>query len=545
MVKLNYYIIFVAAFVATNVLGGGHHGHDHHGHGHGHEEEPEEVYKQASLYSLKRNVYTMSMCKPVDHVHGITFSAIQMAGDTVESGKNLAKEAFEGFNTPRVSLKNGDKITIGNRVKLYRVEIAEEDHHDHAHDHESHEKTDSHEGHNHRRMQDDVCSGHGHLHGSSCHCDKGYVNKDDSTCVVMPSMASCETMVVAMNVTRDMTLGIYADYVLSNLQMKMEDLEGNEVEMLACDGCAEEEELSTSASWGLTILACFTVTITSVLGLVALGCGRTLFATITEYMISFAAGSLLATVLYHVYPEAAEFVAGDDTWKLATAVTVGVLFGVFIEQGVHIFLASRGIKHTHNMHEACAEKEDDEEYVETTTPINGDELEKQSNTVLGRVQPIVYVTAVGDMVHGLTDGILIAIGFSSCNSSTGWLITIAIIFHEVPHRVADFFIFVRGGLSIPKAVILNFIASLSTVVGGVLLLSAGEIEQKIMGYLLGVGSGMLLFISMSQLLPALLHMVEIKSIMINLALFVAGVTVIGVTMMNHTHCDYDGTVHNH
>ena len=216
-----------------------------------------------------------------------------------------------------------------------------------------------------------------------------------------------------------------------------------------------------------------------------------------------------------------------------------------VEQGLHMLLhmkgVSTGILHGNDHSDDHCHALESPKYTRAPTPVPGEPAALQNGENGFQwldIKPVAYVVTIGDFLHGFTDGILIAIGFQSCNSATGWLITFGVVLHEVPHRVSDFFILVQSGLSIAQAVFINFCTSLSTVLGAILLLSVGDIQGETLGYILAFGSGTFLFISMGNLLPPLLHEMNPKKAAIHYVSFIAGVIVIGLTMLNsETHCD--------
>ena len=76
-------------------------------------------------------------------------------------------------------------------------------------------------------------------------------------------------------------------------------------------------------------------------------CNKRLLMTLIDYMTSFAAGALIATVVFHIYPEAMEYLEGEPEWKTATCFIAGLVMGMLVEQGLHMVLHGQGVGHSH------------------------------------------------------------------------------------------------------------------------------------------------------------------------------------------------------
>ena len=78
-----------------------------------------------------------------------------------------------------------------------------------------------------------------------------------------------------------------------------------------------------------------------------------------------------------------------------------------------------------------------------------------------------YVILFGDVVHNFVDGMIIAAG-SLADLQLGMATALAVAFHEIPQKIGDFGSLIYGGFSRRKALIYNFLSSL-TAFGGVIL----------------------------------------------------------------------------
>ena len=146
--------------------------------------------------------------------------------------------------------------------------------------------------------------------------------------------------------------------------------------------------------------------------------------------------------------------------------------------------------------------------------------------------PVAVNIIVGDVFHNLSDGVLIATAFTLCDSSLGWLVMSAVLLHELPQEMLDFAVLLRAGLSVKAALGFNLLSSLSSLLGAVIVLGAGEVDPKVQGYLIAYGSGVLLFIALAELMPMLDsadHRSSLQERLLTLATIVLGMVLLGLT----------------
>ena len=146
----------------------------------------------------------------------------------------------------------------------------------------------------------------------------------------------------------------------------------------------------------------------------------------------------------------------------------------------------------------------------------------------------------GDAFHNFTDGILIATAFGVCASdpSLGWFVTSSVVFHELPQEIADFAIIYNDLGSICAALLFNLISSLSAILGAVIVLAIGQIDDTAQGLLFAVNIGILAFISLGEVVPRLADGSSGKRKALRLLLVVFGFIIIGLLQLNvHGHCE--------
>ena len=92
-----------------------------------------------------------------------------------------------------------------------------------------------------------------------------------------------------------------------------------------------------------------------------------------------------------------------------------------------------------------------------------------------------------------------------------------------PQEIGDFGVLVHGGLSVKKALIFNFISSLTAVLGAVLVLLVGSILDWFSIILIGITAGGFIYIAGSDLIPELHHETSIKNSLIQFLMILFGV----------------------
>ncbi|KAL5500293.1 hypothetical protein EMCRGX_G011829 [Ephydatia muelleri] len=123
---------------------------------------------------------------------------------------------------------------------------------------------------------------------------------------------------------------------------------------------------------------------------------------------------------------------------------------------------------------------------------------------LKAVKPLAWLIILGDGLHNFADGIALGVSISQ-GLSLGVSTAVAMIIHEIPHELGDFAILLTTGLSWPAALTLNFMHSLTAVVGFFVGVTIGTDAQQTTGWILGATAGVFLYIALVDLLPTLTH----------------------------------------
>ncbi len=229
----------------------------------------------------------------------------------------------------------------------------------------------------------------------------------------------------------------------------------------------------------IILIASFLTSLVSLIGIVFLAYKGKLQGFI-DNAVCFSIGALLATVFYGMIPEIEE-----------KAIWVGVF--VIVSLLIEKFL------HWHHCHRYKCD-----------------------------VHPFGWMNLIGDAIHNATDGFTIAVSFL-VSPALGWATTLAIIAHEVPQEIGDFFILLKAGFGVRKALLSNFLIALTALIGALVgyYLAGWEV---LIPYMLAFAAGNLLYIAMVDLMPNLRDVTEIESEIVRLMLLTTGFAVVTIAI---------------
>jgi len=211
------------------------------------------------------------------------------------------------------------------------------------------------------------------------------------------------------------------------------------------------------------LLAVTIVSLLSLLGAIFIVFKRKLLDSITTYLLAFSSGILLGTTFYDLIPEGYDGLRGNVyTW-----VIVGLVAFFVLEKIIHW--------HSH--------------------------VEELDHGAVSK-KHIAYLSLVGDGVHNFLDGAIIGVTFLT-SVPLGIATTIAVIAHEIPHELGDFFLLIYGGFSNKKALWYNFLSALTAVLGTIVIFIFSKDILSVSPYLIGFAAGNFLYIAASDLIPEL------------------------------------------
>ncbi len=215
------------------------------------------------------------------------------------------------------------------------------------------------------------------------------------------------------------------------------------------------------------------------------------------YLVAFATGALPGAALPGRLPEASAPAAPDHFETVGLSLLGGIALFFILEKLVLW-------RHCH------------EDHCETHVPTH-DHHDKASASLL----------LVGDAVHNLLDGVLIAAAFLT-DVKLGIVAGFAVMAHEIPSEVGNFAVLLQGGMSRARALFFNLATSLTSVAGGLVGFFALSQARSALPYALGVSAASLLYVAVADLIPGLHRRIDARSSVKQVLLMTLGVGVIFV-----------------
>lgn len=236
------------------------------------------------------------------------------------------------------------------------------------------------------------------------------------------------------------------------------------------------------------LLSVFVVSLISLIGIVTFSIKKEFLSKIIGLLVAFAAGSFLGVTFFELIPEVID--EGGD------AKIVYVLFGIILFFIVESFIC------WHHCHKHSTAK------------------------------PITYLNIVGEAVHNFIDGAVIAAAYL-VNIPTGLATTAAIIFHEIPQEISDFAILLHGGFSRQKAVLANFLVSLTAVAGAIIAYVFLDFVKQGTIFLLGIAAGGFIYMATTDILPELHKEKQFMKILSQFISFMIGIVIMFLVTSFH------------
>ena len=201
----------------------------------------------------------------------------------------------------------------------------------------------------------------------------------------------------------------------------------------------------------------------SLIGLAFISVGEEKLKRIIFVMVSLAVGGLFGDAFIHLLPESFERIGS----KLQASLFV--LAGIFAFFVLEKFLLWR---HQH--------------VLESDHPIH----------------PVGYMNLLADGAHNFIDGVIIGASYD-VSLHVGIATTMAVVFHEIPHELGNFFVLLYAGFTKRKALFFNFVSALFAILGTFMSLLVGSRVAEFSSMMLPVAAGGFIYIAGSDLVPEL------------------------------------------
>ena len=240
------------------------------------------------------------------------------------------------------------------------------------------------------------------------------------------------------------------------------------------------------------------------------------------HLVSFATGALLGAALLALIPHAIEGAGMENVHEVGIALIAGIALFFILEK----FLLWR---HCHDDH--CSEH-----------PVGADDTQTHDHRGHGhhdhgghshaahehdhaRKKASGALVLVGDALHNVLDGVLIAAAFLT-DVHLGIVTALAIMAHEIPQEVGNFAVLLHSGMSRQRALLMNLVTSLTAVLGGILGYVALEKSLAVLPFALAVAASSLLYVAVADLIPGLHRKIDPRSSVTQVILIGLGIALI-------------------
>jgi zinc and cadmium transporter len=212
------------------------------------------------------------------------------------------------------------------------------------------------------------------------------------------------------------------------------------------------------------------------------------------HLVSFATGALLGAALLGLLPEAIERAGPARGAAVGFAVSAGILL-FFILEKLMLW------RHSHDgeLHQGALEH--------------------------SRDQASALVVLMGDGIHNALDGVLIAAAFMT-SVELGMVTGVAVIVHEIPQEVGSFAVLLNAGMSRARALLLNLLSSLTSILGGTIAYFALGTAMGVLPYAVAIAAASLLYVAMADLIPGLHRRAELGASVAQVLLISLGIGLI-------------------
>jgi zinc and cadmium transporter len=238
-------------------------------------------------------------------------------------------------------------------------------------------------------------------------------------------------------------------------------------------------------------LSVLLVSLISLVGLLMIFFRRFDFEKNIYYMISFAAGTMLAVSFFDVIPEALDELGSEAM----NYILLGIILFLLIEKYIHWH---------HCNTEHCEKKH--------------------------KVKPYVFLNLVGDGLHNFIDGAVIAAAYLT-NFELGLLTTLSVAVHELPQEIGDFSILLKGGLKLKQALLFNLLIAMTAFLGSITAIILGNYVEAASPILLCIAAGGFIYLSLTDIIPETHKEVESRKIFKQTMLIFFGIIIVYLLML--------------
>jgi len=234
--------------------------------------------------------------------------------------------------------------------------------------------------------------------------------------------------------------------------------------------------------WFYSLISVVIISLLSLVGVLTLSFREERLRKILLYLVSFAAGAMLGDVFIHIIPE-----LGEINLNISLFFLVGIILFFILEKFINW-------RHCH------------------------------IPTSKSHPHPLALMNLVGDGLHNLLDGMIIA-GSFLVSIPLGLATTLAVALHEIPQELGDFGVLLHSGLTKQKALWLNLFSASLAIVGAIFILVINGNVENITAIILPITAGGFIYIAGSDLIPELQKETTARKSLVQLLFLILGILV--------------------
>ncbi len=235
------------------------------------------------------------------------------------------------------------------------------------------------------------------------------------------------------------------------------------------------------------ILSAILISSISMVSVFFLSLKKEFLSKIVLFLVSLSTGTLMGGAFLHLLPEGAKNL---DLEKMFIVVLLAITFFFLMEKVLHW-------NHCHK--QGC------------------------------EIHTFGKMSLFGDAIHNFIDGLIIASAFL-IDIRLGLITTIMIASHEIPQEIGDFGVLIHAGYKRKKALIMNFLVSLTVILGAVV---GYFINKDLLLYLIPFAAGGFIYISASDLIPELRKEKDLKRSLLQFVIFLIGILIMYLVKFIH------------
>lgn len=254
----------------------------------------------------------------------------------------------------------------------------------------------------------------------------------------------------------------------------------------------------------------FALFLTLVLGLfILLGTIIVFFLKNNEKFVSFslalAFGVMMCLSIFELFPESYEHLEEMGIWGIPILV-VGILIGIVLLKLLDCFIPHHATDEGHHHSK--------KEHIE-------------------HLYHIGIVSSIALVLHNIIEGMAIY-GTASTSIQLGLLVGLGVGLHNVPMGMVIASTFYKSNESKKRTLMISFFISISTFVGGMIMFFLNGIMkgELILGILLSITLGMIIYIALFELLEQMIHSKNKKETVIGMIL---GIFILFVSLLVGGH----------